>query len=303
MRTGRHYLVVLLTTWIIIVIMGVYTFAETKRMPLAEERQLEHSLERGLELYARNCSVCHGPKGEGVVGLPLNPEYRKDFQGGPEQNKNAAELIRRTITDGRAGMGVPTWVTLPDGRMASYTAMPAWAREKGGPFNAMHIQDLVNFIMLGDFNKVMGKVTEIDRGTVEAVERSMEKGKTIDDVLTMRDAPGLTPAENKRGQELFKTKGCVTCHRIGSRGGSVGPDLSYVGSWGVSSSFLKEWIRNPAAKENRIPSFWRESTFGPQIDTSKKPVDIPPTVMPGMGLNDQELDDLVKYLSGLTVKK
>lgn len=303
MRSGRHHLVVLVTTWILLVILGGYGFAETKRMALAEKRQLQQSLDRGLELYARNCSACHGPQGEGGVGLPLNPTYRKDFKGGPEQNKNAADLIGRAISDGRPGTGVPTWVTLPDGRMASYTAMPAWAREKGGPLNAMHIEDLVNFVMVGDFSKVSGKVAEIDGKTLEAIKKSLEKGKTLDDALTMRDAPGLTAEENKRGQDLFKTKGCAVCHRIGSRGGSVGPDLSYIGSWGLSADFLKEWIRDPSAKQHRIPSFWRESTLGPEVDTSRKALDIPPTVMPNMGLNEQELDDLVKYLSGLTVAR
>ncbi len=302
MQNGRHHVVVLILTWILFILVGAYGVFESRRMALAADRQKEISLERGLELYARNCSTCHGPNGEGCIGKPLNPKYRPEYQGPADQNRNAAELLRRTISDGRPGTGVPTWVGLPDGRMASYTAMPAWAKDKGGPLNEMHIQDLVNFIMEGDFSKVMGKVTALDAEQMKALEDSAKKeGKTYEQVAPLRDAPGLTREQNKRGQEIFVKSGCTLCHRIGTRGGSVGPDLSYVGSWGLSPEFLKEWISNPPAKQHRIPEFWREATYGPTVDTGRKPLEIPPTVMPGLIPPGQQLDDLVTYLSGLKV--
>lgn len=306
MRNGnsrRYHIAVLVLTWLLFLVIGGYGAMETKRMARASDRQLQHSLERGLELYARNCATCHGPLGEGCVGKPLNPQYRKDFQGGPEKNKNAAELIRRTIAEGRPGNALPTWVTLPDGSMASYTAMPAWSKANGGPLNDMHIQDLVNFIMLGDFNKVFAKVQEIDTAARKALEDSAkQQKKTFEEVAPLRDAPGLTPEQNKRGQELFVKRGCVLCHRIGSRGGSVGPDLSYVGSWGVSPEFLKAWISNPGGTKHRNPEFWRDATLGPTVDTSEeKRLTPPPTFMPLMVSDPKEIDDLVTYLSALKV--
>lgn len=302
MQNGRHHLVVLVLTWILFILVGAYGVFESQRMVQATDRQKAISLERGLELYARNCSTCHGPNGEGCIGKPLNPKFRAEFQGPAEKNRNAAELLRRTISDGRPGNSIPTWVTLPDGRMASYTAMPAWSKDKGGPLNEMHIQDLVNFIMEGDFGKVMGKVSALDKELRDALTQSAkQEGKTYEQVAPLRDAPGLTPEENRRGQEVFVKSGCTLCHRIGSRGGSVGPDLSYVGSWGLSPEFLKEWISNPPAKRHRIPEFWRDATYGPAVDTSKQPLEIPPTVMPGLLGPGPDLDALVTYLSGLKV--
>jgi len=303
-RNGRHHIVVLVITWALLLVLAAYGAFEKQRMALAEERQLRHSLERGLELYARNCSTCHGPMGEGCIGKPLNPLYREDFQGGPEKNRRAAEIIRQAIAEGRPGMSTPTWVTLEDGSMASYTAMPAWSKAKGGPLNDMHIQDLVNFIMLGDFNKVLGKVQEMDAELRKALEESAAaEGKTYEEVAPLRDAPGLTAEQNRRGQEIFVKRGCTLCHRIGSRGGSAGPDLSYVGSWGVSREFLKEWIRNPQRKQHRMPEFWLDAALGPTVDASpEKRVAIPPTVMPPLVQDEQELEDLVTYLMGLTLE-
>lgn len=40
----------------------------------------------------------------------------------------------------------------------------------------------------------------------------------------------FTPlGDPQRGQRVFEVKGCIRCHRVDSRGGTVGPDLSRVG--------------------------------------------------------------------------
>lgn len=300
----RHYIVVMVLTWILFIIIGIYGAMEPWRSALAEDRQVEYSLERGLELYARNCSVCHGPLGEGGVGKPLNPDYRVDFQGGTDKNRNAARYIKRIITDGVPGSGIPAWKTLPDGSKASYTAMPSWSNEKGGPFNEMHIEDLVNFIMLGDFSQVFAKVQELDKETEKAIVESLPEGKTLEDALPLRDAVGITPEENERGQQLFVQKGCVLCHRIGSRGGSAGPDLSYIGSWGLDREFLTRWIADPQGmKDQRIPVYWRSATLGVEVDTSVEKLEPPMTFMPQIAMSAEERDALVTYLLGLKLTK
>lgn len=289
---GRHYVVVLVLTWLFVIIVGLYGVAEPRRMAMAEQRQLSESLERGLELYARNCVQCHGPLGEGCVGMPLNrPEYRNVD---PTQERTVKQFLIRTITDGRPGTGIPRWVTLPDGRMASYTAMPAWHKDKGGPLNDMHINDLANFIMKGDFTKVAGKVDELERETVEA----MKKAGQDPAANPLPDGVGLTAEENRRAKDIFVRTGCVTCHRIGARGPVYpkAPDLTNLGKWGLSKDFLTEWIKNPSAKQNRMPVLW--TNYGPEIDPNKKEVRYNPTFMPavGMVLSDEERDLLARYL-------
>ncbi len=48
------------------------------------------------------------------------------------------------------------------------------------------------------------------------------------------------------GASLFSSEGCIACHTINGEGGSVGPNLSHVGSK-RSLSWIKTQIINPSA--------------------------------------------------------
>jgi cytochrome c oxidase subunit 2 len=95
--------------------------------------------------------------------------------------------------------------------------------------------------------------------------------------------PPPASAETRRGEELFSAKACAGCHTI--RGtdaaGSIGPDLTHVGSRGTLAALtipntpeeLAGWIRNPQAVK-------------------------PGAKMPALGLTEAEIDALVAYLEG-----
>jgi ubiquinol-cytochrome c reductase cytochrome b subunit len=48
------------------------------------------------------------------------------------------------------------------------------------------------------------------------------------------------------GERLFRSLGCVGCHRAGGQGGTVGPDLSQEASRGRSREWLAQQIHDPA---------------------------------------------------------
>ncbi|MCL4428181.1 MAG: cytochrome c [Deltaproteobacteria bacterium] len=48
------------------------------------------------------------------------------------------------------------------------------------------------------------------------------------------------------GSSLFSSEGCIACHAVNGQGGSVGPDLSHVGSK-RSLSWIKTQITHPGA--------------------------------------------------------
>ena len=76
---------------------------------------------RGADLYANNCSTCHGTDGEGRIGVTLAkdwPSIRPDLR------------IKSSIERGVEG-----------------TAMSAWSKDYGGPLFEDDINDIISFIM------------------------------------------------------------------------------------------------------------------------------------------------------------
>ncbi|MFQ5346732.1 MAG: c-type cytochrome [Rhodothalassiaceae bacterium] len=75
------------------------------------------------------------------------------------------------------------------------------------------------------------------------------------------------------GAALFESKGCSGCHSIGGEGGEVGPALDTVGDR-YTAEWLFTWLKDPAAVK-------------------------PGTMMPNLGLTDEERAHLVFYLASL----
>ena len=75
---------------------------------------------RGAAVFAQNCVLCHGDKGQGRIGATL----QKDWPG-----LNVTALLDSTIARGVAG-----------------SKMPAWARSNGGPLTDQEIADAAAFV-------------------------------------------------------------------------------------------------------------------------------------------------------------
>ena len=92
------------------------------------------------------------------------------------------------------------------------------------------------------------------------------------------------------GQKIFAgALGCGGCHTLAAAGttGTVGPDLDNISA-------------DAKAAGQSIPDFVRESIVDPNKYIAKG---YPPNVMPGnfgSTLSKQQLDDLVKFISGAT---
>lgn len=320
MRNPRKYLVISILSAVLVALLLLNGGREWFRMAAAAERQNYQYAELGAKLYAQNCMQCHGPRGEGVVGMALN---RPDLQGDPRDSKHAEtyRMLIDTITNGRPGTTTTRWVPTEDGSWISYTSMPKWGREAGGPMDEYQVQSLAYFIMLGNekvdpddpnsltFWDSIGNTQFPPQPTMPPAE---EGGIAAVPIERMPNAAGLTDEENEAAKVLIRDKikpSCLACHTFGSWGAAIGPDLTYTGTWGMDEEFLKEWIRNPSKVpgERRMPKYWSANRLntGPE-PVLEKPVPGPTySYMPAFenAMTEEELDLLVRYLMGLGVEK
>lgn len=276
---GRTYLIVITLSWALVILWGAYWAREGKRMAATQAAFRAEMIERGAQLYAQNCVICHGPAGEGVIGPALN---RPELQGDPEQDRETYDFLYNTVALGRPGSTTPRWQRLPTGEWASFTAMPAWGVQAGGPFNEQALREVVHFLMSGEWNRVN-----------RYIPAARLEGE-------LPQAQGVPEDVQRRAQAILREKGCLACHTIGSVGGYVGPNLSDVGSWGLDEAFLKEWILNPTTTANRAPVYFSNfAGIGPDGTPSGTRIPYGPTQMPDMGLTEEEAELVARYLMGL----
>lgn len=91
----------------------------------------------------------------------------------------------------------------------------------------------------------------------------------------------------ERGRQVYREKGCASCHQIGSEGGTVGPPLTHIGSLAgtrkppvSAEDYIRESIRDPGAYV--VPGF---------PDTMSRGID--------RGMTQADVDALVRFLLSL----
>jgi mono/diheme cytochrome c family protein len=86
---------------------------------------------------------------------------------------------------------------------------------------------------------------------------------------------GAAAGSAANGQKLYASQGCGGCHKIGGKGGKVGPDLTKEGTK-RNAQWLVAFLKNPAVK-------------------------YPKGTMPPVAGSPKDLQDLAAYM--LTLKK
>ncbi|MFQ6058141.1 MAG: c-type cytochrome [Anaerolineae bacterium] len=102
---------------------------------------------------------------------------------------------------------------------------------------------------------------------------------------TPTSAPVGDPA---KGREVYEAQACAACHMINGQGGTVGPDLSHVGTEGAT--------RKPGVP---AADYIRESILDPDAFVVEG---FSAGLMPrnfGDRLSERELNDLIAYLLSL----
>lgn len=310
MRNERKYKIISLLSMVLAVLLLGTCVREPFRMATAEYRQHEEYVLKGAQTYASNCVQCHGLRGEGVIGMPLN---RADYRLDPASpaGKDVYKLLYDTIQMGRQGNSDHyQWVRVktPEGKDAwmSYTTMPAWHTAYGGPLDDDYVKALTLFIMKQDGTQwdMVGStgVAEVPAADLKPDEKTGE--------IPLPDSQ-VDADTNASAKALLRNLGksqCLTCHTIGTKGAKIGPDLTTVGKWGIDQAFLESWIKNASGPDamphdERMPIYWsmNRATKSNELDLSVKTVSEGPYYMPPFKdkLTDEEISILAKYLLGL----
>jgi putative heme-binding domain-containing protein len=72
-------------------------------------------------------------------------------------------------------------------------------------------------------------------------------------IRSLNAVAGRPPGDAARGAALFRSKGCIGCHRVNGEGGGLGPDLTQIGKM-RSVDHLRQSIVEPGADVQ--PRYW-----------------------------------------------
>lgn len=86
-------------------------------------------------------------------------------------------------------------------------------------------------------------------------------------------APVAASGDKVKGEKVYKDAKCSVCHKIGSTGGKMGPELTKVGA-ARDLAWLTKYLVNPKAEN-------------------------PKNKMPPVKAKGADLDDLIAYLQSL----
>ncbi len=157
-----------------------------------------------------------------------------------------------------------------------------WVPSLGGKMDTNTNMTNVYYLKADDVDVFKGKCAELcgaSHSLMDFKVKSLAQGD-FDAWVTNMQTPAAVPADAKQGEELFKQK-CLQCHAIDPKGLGFGPNLNgyadremLAGVLDHNDENLKKWIKDPQSEK-------------------------PGTLMPKVPLEDNQVNELVKYLNSL----
>lgn len=196
-ETRSHRIEILIgtiATGLIMLALAIYIWYEPQRLNTAQAHTLGIQLNDAMNLYAENCSLCHGLQGEGIGSTPA-------LDSDALRTMPAADLFK-IIARGRFN-----------------TSMPAWSQEDGGPLSDYQIDEMVNLIHSGDWIATQDRIVNLGLAplvpfTTEPDPVLLEKVAALPDGATLQTAITIFSAQ------------CVSCHGADGLGTQIAPALN-----------------------------------------------------------------------------
>ena len=223
----------------------VYTFLGYYSKPGASltaavsvSSQASESVKAGAKLFAsQGCEACHTVNGQGG-------------HVGPDLSSIGAQ--------GLNNQWLTTQIRDPKSHDPS-TAMPAFKS-----LNDQQVNNLVDFLQsLGGSSSSSQSSSSTSSQPPQSTEAKTTGEPNASTSITNDPNQPSSSSQNEnaslinQGKSLFSSQGCTGCHMIDGKGGSVGPNLTNIGSQGLSKDWLIVQIKDPK-KHNPssiMPSF------------------------------------------------
>lgn len=182
-------------------IESVVDYIRRTFMVVATDPRLKH----GRSLYAQNCSVCHGDRGQGStlpVGGPVPP---RDLASPQSRVELSRERMISSVTNGRPG-----------------TAMAAFSNRLSGQDIEAVVDYVRTALMIPASESISGTRAHGGRQADATPKAKLAAGPTADMNLVMPE--GLT-GDPAKGRKMYITT-CITCH--GAKGDGKGPRAYFI---------------------------------------------------------------------------
>ena len=200
---------------------------------LGGEAKFHAHLQRGAQVYRKNCVQCHGVSGDGA-GLaagylsPRPRDYRKGvfkFTSTGYGNKPRREDLVRTITHGVTG-----------------TSMPSFARMEKKDLDAV-VDYVLALTHRGELETLLASQAEsegelTDEAAQELAQSIVDQWAAADEQIVepVSKMPPFSPETVAQGQAIFQKRECFKCHGRDGRGGLAGGIEVGVDAWGQKTA-------------------------------------------------------------------
>jgi cytochrome c oxidase subunit 2 len=180
-------------------------------------------------------------------------------------------------------------LVIPTGKYVSFDVVSAdtnhsfWIPVLGGKIDANRGIHNVFYLKSDEVGIFKGKCAELcgaSHALMDFKVNSMSPTEFDAWVNKMKAPPAAVPATAAKGEQIFKDN-CMSCHATGVNDKSFGPNLNGFASRTLIAGILehndanlKRWINDPLAEK-------------------------PGATMPKVGLNDDQLNEVIKYLDTL----
>ncbi|WP_374688515.1 c-type cytochrome [Promineifilum sp.] len=266
-------------------VFGYAALREPARLGRFINAELGRSIEAGGNIFANNCTTCHGIDGTAqecydssgnqiaCQGLPLN--YNALLCGDKSQR----------MTD-MGWQGTKRNYVLSVVSVGRGAIMPAWAEQFGGPLRPDQVENVTNFVLNWESETLCA-----------APVVTYDWPETAEEFLARTDE--VQPGDATRGAELYSvTYGCQACHGSldGAAPAAIGPSLVNIetdGATRVEGMDALQYVYHSIL----FPS----DHIAPECPTG--PCAGPPSAMPAnfgarMGEAPQDMADILAALLG-----